>query len=209
TLVLGKTPSPLTGDMAVYSGVTLDNGDLLQGTSMSAKLEDNFWCRYPSPTQWCNMAYVFRQKPQDHLHPSQQWDKTVAASPGQSVRAHYKLNEVTRLWDQNVYIDGKLVSTLSTSIDERGRHFSLVLECAIGKCAAVPAHGWQDVSVVLNSADLSFKHSSSWGQGVTGGVMTTPDDGKTWNLTSLSMPETQLPHHIEQALTSFQVYGEG
>ncbi|KAJ4301012.1 hypothetical protein N0V90_003101 [Kalmusia sp. IMI 367209] len=75
-----------------------------------------------------------------------------------------KLNASTQLWDQNVYIDGKLVSTVNTS--------------------------WEDISIVLNKADTSFKHSGNWQYGASGGVMSTPDSGKTWNFTTLSIPET-------------------
>jgi len=47
---------------------------------------------------------------------------------------------------------------------------------------------WEDVSVVLNKADESFKHTGAWAHGATGGVMSSPDGGKSWNFTTLSVP---------------------
>lgn len=41
---------------------------------------------------------------------------------------------------------------------------------------------------MLSEADQSFKHSGSWAFGATGGAMSTPDGGKTWNFTTINIP---------------------
>ncbi|TKX22518.1 hypothetical protein C1H76_5301 [Elsinoe australis] len=99
-----------------------------------------------------------------------------------------KLNPTSQLWDQNVYVNGKLVSSVSTSKGQHGDIFYVSIECASGNCAAHPAHTWQDISIVLNKADTSFKKSGNWAFGATGGQMSTPDAGKTWNFTTLNIP---------------------
>ncbi|KAG8628040.1 hypothetical protein KVT40_003913 [Elsinoe batatas] len=71
---------------------------------------------------------------------------------------------------------------------EHGNIFYISIECAAGHCAAHPAHSWQDVSIVLNQPDMNFKHNGAWAYGATGGVMSTPDSGKTWNFTTLNVP---------------------
>ncbi|GKT61826.1 hypothetical protein CT0861_06361 [Colletotrichum tofieldiae] len=71
-------------------------------------------------------------------------------------------NSPSGLWDQNVYVDGKLVSSVSTS--------------------------WENVSVVLSEADQSFKHAGSWAHGASGGAMSSPDGGKTWNFDTINIP---------------------
>ncbi|KAI7773454.1 hypothetical protein LA080_010919 [Diaporthe eres] len=48
------------------------------------------------------------------------------------------------------------------------------------------------VSIVLNTADQSFGNSGSWQYGATGGAMSTPDNGKTWNFTTLNVPTTPI-----------------
>lgn len=47
---------------------------------------------------------------------------------------------------------------------------------------------------MLSKADTSFQHTGSWAQGATGGVMSTPDNGKTWNFTTLSIPTTSISY---------------
>ncbi|KAF1974996.1 hypothetical protein BU23DRAFT_552836 [Bimuria novae-zelandiae CBS 107.79] len=181
TLVLGKTPSPQTGDAALWSAIMMDKQDFLQGVTQNSA--QDYWCSNLPASQWCNFAYTL-------VGSQATAGKAVAASPGSKVRTHYKLNSSTQLWAQNVYIDGKLVSTVNSSKGQHGKIFYISLECASGNCAAAGAHKWEGVSIVLNKADTSFKHSGSWQYGATGGEMSTPDGGKTWNFTPLSIPQT-------------------
>ena len=55
---------------------------------------------------------------------------------------------------------------------------------------------WEDISLVLNKADASFGHSGAWAFGATGGKMSTPDGGKTWNFTTLHVPETAIERNV-------------
>ncbi|KAK7702019.1 hypothetical protein SLS64_009880 [Diaporthe eres] len=132
TLVLPKLPSSVSGDVAIWSAIMMENqASFLQGVTSNSP--SGSYCN-DQGKNWCNFAYTLVDK----------------------------LNSSTQLWDQNVYIDGKLLSTVSTS--------------------------WQDVSVVLSEADQSFKHSGSWAHGATGGAMSSPDGGKTWNFTTIDIP---------------------
>jgi hypothetical protein len=51
---------------------------------------------------------------------------------------------------------------------------------------------WEDVSIVLNKADPGFTHNGDWEFGATGGEMSTTDNGKTWNFTTINIPEVSL-----------------
>lgn len=51
---------------------------------------------------------------------------------------------------------------------------------------------WEDMSIVLNKADQTFGKTTDWLYKATGGKMSTPDGGKTWNFTTLSIPETKF-----------------
>ncbi|CAK7203294.1 hypothetical protein SEUCBS139899_006025 [Sporothrix eucalyptigena] len=56
TLVLGAIPSPIAGDVAIWSAIMMDGkGDFLQGVSESAKSSP--YCN-DGGTQWCNFAYT-------------------------------------------------------------------------------------------------------------------------------------------------------
>ncbi|KAG8161518.1 hypothetical protein KVR01_008505 [Diaporthe batatas] len=158
TLVLPKLPSPVSGDVAIWSAIMMENeASFLQGVTSNSP--SGSYCN-DQGKNWCNFAYTLVDK----------------------------LNSSTQLWDQNVYIDGELLSSVSTSKGQHGDIFYISIECASGGCAQHPAHSWQDVSVVLNQADQRFKHSGSWNFGATGGAMSTPDGGKTWTLTTLNIP---------------------
>lgn len=51
--------------------------------------------------------------------------------------------------------------------------------------------GWEDISITLNQPDESFGQNGGWEYGATGGEMSTSDGGKTWNFTTLVVPETR------------------
>jgi hypothetical protein len=51
---------------------------------------------------------------------------------------------------------------------------------------------WEDISIVLNEADPTFGQYQGWEFGATGGEMTTADQGRTWNFTTLEVPETAI-----------------
>ena len=51
---------------------------------------------------------------------------------------------------------------------------------------------WEDISIVLNEADPTFGQDRGWEFGATGGEMSTADQGRTWNFTTLEVPETAI-----------------
>ncbi|PSK42113.1 hypothetical protein B9Z65_4027 [Elsinoe australis] len=195
TLILPPLPNPVSGDVAIWSAIMMENqASFLQGVTSNSP--SGSYCGTSS--SWCNFAYTL-------VGSNPIVGKGITAAPGSSVKTHYKLNPTSQLWDQNVYVNGKLVSSVSTSkylfsLDQerdlnqrkgKGQHgdiFYVSIECASGNCAAHPAHTWQDISIVLNKADTSFKKSGNWAFGATGGQMSTPDAGKTWNFTTLNIP---------------------
>ncbi|TRX90627.1 hypothetical protein FHL15_008402 [Xylaria flabelliformis] len=79
--------------------------------------------------------------------------KPVIAAPGTRVRTHCQ--------------------------GQKGIIFHIFVEYAARPCAAVPAHSWENVSVILSSPNPNWKHPGGWNLGATGGEMTTSDSGKT------------------------------
>ncbi|KAJ4343699.1 hypothetical protein N0V95_006564 [Ascochyta clinopodiicola] len=189
TLVLGDAPSNNQGDVALWSAIMMDQQDFLQGVTQHSPNSlltriVNFayspWCQNLGQN-WCNFAYTLKGSSITNGTP-------VKAKRGDRVKTHYKLNPSTNLWDQNLYVNDKLVSHVSTSKGQHGRIFYVSIECASQPCALTPAHSWEQISVTLNKADQSFKHSGAWEHGATGGAMSTTDGGKTWNFSKLNVP---------------------
>ncbi|KAJ8110749.1 hypothetical protein ONZ43_g5795 [Nemania bipapillata] len=179
TLVLPGVPNPLTGDTALWSALRLDR-DFIQGVSESAPVGLGYCLNLGN--NWCNIAYA--------LTPDAENGRAAIAAPGARVRTHYKLNSVTNMWDQNIYINNQSVSNISTSQGQKGDIFYISVECAARPCAATPAHSWESISIILSAPNLHFKHFGSWKFGATGGNMTTADGGKTWTFSTLYVPVT-------------------
>ncbi|KAI0195226.1 hypothetical protein EV127DRAFT_508762 [Xylaria flabelliformis] len=177
TIILPSVPNPITGDLALWSAIQLDK-DFIQGVSENAPAGLGYCTNLGS--NWCNFAYA--------LTPNAQVGKSVIAAPGTRVRTHYKLNSSTNMWDQSVYVNNQLVSSVSTSQGQKGIIFYISVECAARPCAAAPAHSWENMSVILSSPNPNWKHTGSWNFGATGGEMTTSDSGKTWVFTTLNIP---------------------
>ncbi|KAI1382873.1 uncharacterized protein F4822DRAFT_422925 [Hypoxylon trugodes] len=183
TLVLGKVPNPMAGDVALWSAIMMDKRDFLQGVTENAL--NSPYCNNLG-SNWCNFAYT--------LVGSQvaKNGAPVSAAPGSRIKTHYKLNPDTNQWDQNLYVNDKLLSSISTSQGQHGVIFYVSIECAAGTCSPAPAHAWEDISITLNKADPSFKHTGAWQYKATGGEMSTPDNGKTWNFTTVHIPDTAI-----------------
>ncbi|EXA41657.1 hypothetical protein FOPG_16314 [Fusarium oxysporum f. sp. conglutinans race 2 54008] len=187
TLVLPAIPNPISGDVALWSAIMMQNQEsFLQGVTENAPAGMGYCTNLGS--KWCNFAYALIN---GSTQPKN--GNTVTASPGSRVKTQYKLNSQTQMWDQNVTIDDKLVSHVSTSKGQHGEIFYISMECAQGDCATTPAHSWENVSVTLSKADPSFGQTGSWAQGATGGKMSTSDGGKTWKFTTLRVPATRVP----------------
>jgi hypothetical protein len=80
TLVLPGVPSPLTGDIALWSALQLDR-DFIQGVSESAPVGLGYCANLGS--NWCNVAYA--------LTPDAENGNPVIAAPGGRVQTHCTL----------------------------------------------------------------------------------------------------------------------
>ncbi|KAK6206910.1 hypothetical protein QIS74_13398 [Colletotrichum tabaci] len=159
TLVLPKIPDSVKGDLAIRSGIMMnDKETFIQGVASNSATGS--YCN-DGGKKWCTFAYTMTDK----------------------------LNSKTQIWEQNVYVDGKLSSSDTNSRGQVGNAFYLSILCADGNaCAELPAHSWKDVSVVLNKADKDFGRSKVLNFGATGGDMTTTDSGKTWKFETIKVP---------------------
>ncbi|OHF04194.1 hypothetical protein CORC01_00533 [Colletotrichum orchidophilum] len=179
TLILPKLPSSVSGDVSIWSAIMMEqHAYFLQGVTSNSP--SGSYCNNGG-NSWCNFAFSLVGMTPTAGDP-------VTASPGSTIRTHYKLNSATNLWDQNVYVNDKLASSVSSSKGQKGNLFYISIECASGSCAAHPAHSWEDISIVLSQADKSFGHTGGWKYGATGGEMSSPDGGKTWNFSTLNVP---------------------
>ncbi|KAJ0168068.1 hypothetical protein CTA2_10437 [Colletotrichum tanaceti] len=159
TLILPKKPGSVTGDVAIRSGIMMnDEVTLVQGVVSNSP--SGSYCN-DGGEKWCSFAYI----------------STLD-----------KFNSKTQIWEQSTYVDGKLSSTVASSRGQVGIAFYLTILCADGSaCAEHPEHSWTNVSVVLNKADRNFGRRKELKFNATGGNMTS-SDGKTWKIDDIKVP---------------------
>lgn len=94
-------------------------------------------------------------------------------------------SDSTGNYTQTVLLNGKVVSTLSTS-DGKAEGWGSAVECADETCGTVPAHKWINCSIILDSADTAYSNTLALGTDVEGSM--TSEDGITWTIGTISIP---------------------
>lgn len=94
-------------------------------------------------------------------------------------------SDSTGNYTQTVLLNGKVVSTLSTS-DGKAEGWGSAVECADETCGTVPAHQWINCSIILDSADTAYSNTLALGTDVQGSM--TSEDGITWTIGTISIP---------------------
>ncbi|RHZ53265.1 uncharacterized protein CDV56_106733 [Aspergillus thermomutatus] len=174
TLVLPQTVKGNNGDLSLWVGMGTSNGDLIQ--SIADKYQSSDWNVF---------AYTLLKTGDNSQRPVQ--GKSAVAKAGDHVTMHYEYNDATRKYTQTVLLNGKTVSTLTTS-DGHAQGWGSAVECAATDCGTVGAHSWIDTKIILDVADPNYKDTLGKGQGVTGD-MTTADGGKTWTVSTIHVPQ--------------------
>ncbi|CAG8942612.1 unnamed protein product [Penicillium salamii] len=197
TLILPETPSPQVERLAIWPGMETSNGNLVQALAVS--FEDPAANCGAQNGQWCVWAST--------LQDTQISGTMVPASPGDKITMHYVYNDSTGEYDQTSAINGKIVSTLSTSSGYAQR-WDVAVECQVDACSRTsPPHSkpasasnlvlrgrlranqvleYVDTTIILNKAD------SSWSEGLYTKLshnsgLRTVDGGKTWKVDTISL----------------------
>ncbi|KAF5984893.1 hypothetical protein FCOIX_2371 [Fusarium coicis] len=168
TLVLPDVPQGSTGVASLWVGMGTDKGDLIQSIADNWQSDD-----------WSIFAYTLTKTGDNSQLPVQDEHQTPAKK-GDRVTMHYKYDSSTQEYVQYVSINGKQVSSLSTSKGHEAMGFGSSVECGASDCGTIGAHQWVDTKIILDTADPNYIQTFGKGEGVTGGEMTTSDGGKTW-----------------------------
>ena len=126
TLVLPKAPSNNNGDASLWVGMGTSNGDLIQS------IADNW-----NSDDWSVYAYTLLSTSDTTQMPVQ--DDPTTAYADDHVNFVYEYDDSTKNYTQTVSVNGKQVSTLSTS-DGHAQGFGSAIECARENCGTMPAH---------------------------------------------------------------------
>ncbi|KAL6408904.1 hypothetical protein AUP68_07852 [Ilyonectria robusta] len=176
TLVLPKVPSPQKDRLALWAGMGTSGGDLIQ--ALAVAFSDPKGNCGASNGQWCTWAST--------LEDTQLGGTEVPASAGDNLTFHYKYNDSTRKYDQTVAINGKIVSSLSTS-SGFAEGWGTAVECQDDACVGTTAaHKYLSTTIILNATDATFGDTLGLNKATSSGLSTT-DGGKTWKVATINI----------------------
>ncbi|KAH9832777.1 hypothetical protein Tdes44962_MAKER00258 [Teratosphaeria destructans] len=174
TLIVPAHPPNNKGIVALWLGMDMSNKDFIQALILS-----DTWTR---GGEW--ETHAFTLHPNYPTVPPGQ-GPNVFIKPGDRVTSHYIYNDATTQYDQTVSVNGKVVSTLSTSAGGRSQSCYSGMECTTSApetCGYVGAHQWLNTRIVLNEAQKDFDETLEyWPEATSSGIYTT-DKGKTWKI---------------------------
>ncbi|KAA8572085.1 hypothetical protein EYC84_002010 [Monilinia fructicola] len=128
TLVIphAHAPSNNSGDLSLWVGMGTSGGDLIQSIVQNLQ------------TTWDVYAYTLKQTSAT----SQEailGKGSAKATAGAYIKMNYRYSASTGNYTQTVYLNGAVVSTLSTS-DGYAQGWGSAVECAATDCGTIPAH---------------------------------------------------------------------
>ncbi|KAG0157798.1 hypothetical protein PDIDSM_2453 [Penicillium digitatum] len=173
---LGPTSSWIHGPSCSVARYGTSGGDLIQALAVS--FSDPAANCGATAGQWCTWAST--------LQGTQLGGKQVPANAGDEITMHYKYNDETGNFDQTVYINGEVVSTLSTNSGQ-AQGWGTAVECQDDACdSTTAAHEYLDTTIILDAADPSFGDTLAIEEVISSGLKTA-DEGKTWTVSSIEV----------------------
>ncbi|KAK0221189.1 hypothetical protein EDD85DRAFT_263663 [Armillaria nabsnona] len=177
TLTPSKVPSPAADRLALWPGMGTDGGGLYQSIVLAIASPESECSG--STGQWCAFASVYDG--------TQQSGDSVPIDANTPVTINYKYDESTESYTQKVTVNGKVISTITTS-DGKAIGWGTAVECQDDACNGTSTtHTYKNTTIVLAAADSSFGSTLSVNL-VTASELTS-DDNITWTVESISVPE--------------------
>ncbi|KAF2230914.1 hypothetical protein EV356DRAFT_452941, partial [Viridothelium virens] len=167
TRVLPNLNNPHNGNLALWPGMGTSNGNLIQGLAISTV-----------GYNWCVVAST--------LQTNQEGGVPFKASPGDRVTYDYEYNDATARYDQTVSVNGKVISTLSTTSDH-AQGWGTAVECQQAACGTVPQHQYIDSILTLDVADPNYSKTLALND--ASGSLTTADAGITWIVADITVQQ--------------------
>ncbi|KAH8156233.1 hypothetical protein CIB48_g12013 [Xylaria polymorpha] len=177
TLVLPALNSPHNGNLGLWPGMGMDDGDLVQGLAISTVGIGSPCNLVSSEVKWCVTASTLENNQEDGA--------VYKANPGDKVTYHYKYNPSTGKTDQTVSVNGNVVSTLSTSSGRGGLGWGTAMECQQANCGTVPTHHYLDTKITMSAPNPNYKNTL--GLNGASGNLVTADGGTTWTVADITI----------------------
>ncbi|EIW86095.1 hypothetical protein CONPUDRAFT_114224 [Coniophora puteana RWD-64-598 SS2] len=171
TLQVPAAPNPQTDRLAIWPGMETANKGLVQ--SIIVSFADPASNCGGQPGQWCVFASF-----NDGNTNAQTAGAYVPVSEGDMLDMDFNYDDSTGTTVQNVYRDGQLLSTF-TSSSGRPYAWNIAVECQDNVSGNMPAHTYHNTQIMLGAADPDWGSTLSK-TGTSDSGLLTPDGGLTW-----------------------------
>ncbi|VDC06175.1 unnamed protein product [Peniophora sp. CBMAI 1063] len=183
TFTSGTPPSPPEDALFLWVGISNATSGLIQaGTNQYSNMEAACGA---ANSQWCVGASYFGIVDGQ----TTQLNGPVVAIDGSTpVYVDYSLSGNT--WTQTVEVGGKVVSTVTTYDGPLlNGGWGTGTECQQNCRGTGDVQHYYDITIYLSEADPNFKNTLGKGSGVVASDMETSDGGKTWTISSITIPK--------------------
>ncbi|KAG7094100.1 hypothetical protein E1B28_007717 [Marasmius oreades] len=185
TFIPGKPPTNPQDALFLWPGTSNATSGLIQ--SGADQLRDQKAYCGANATSWCVSASYFGVG-------GQKSGPLVPVDGNTPIDIHYKLASDQRTWDQTVTVNGKVISTLQSfdgPLIQGG--WGTGTECQSNCRGTISTQTYKNTKIILSRADPDFKNTLGVGGGVQHTGLTTPDGGKTWTVTQITIPPYTAP----------------
>ncbi|KZV64088.1 hypothetical protein PENSPDRAFT_691078 [Peniophora sp. CONT] len=183
TFTSGTPPSPPEDYVFLWVGISNATSGLIQaGTNQYSNQQAACGA---TNSQWCAGASYFGVV--DGV--TQQIDGPMVPVNGDTpVYVDYSLSGNT--WTQTVEVGGKVVSTVTSQDGPLlNGGWGTGTECQQNCFGTAATQHYYDITIYLSKADPNFKNTLGKGSGVVASDMETSDGGKTWTISSITLPK--------------------
>ncbi|KAI9733526.1 MAG: hypothetical protein M1834_009101 [Cirrosporium novae-zelandiae] len=183
TILPGKMPpqEAVDGQLYLWPGISNGTGDLIQSI-IGSYPTDNSWCG-ATGEQWCASSELFNGTQTGGT-------KHAGVLGTHKIQISYVLeSESTWTWHQKMYdlTDDVLLAEYTTN-DGPMTGWGTAVECNDNCTMPTEPHYYYDTVLHLKAADPDFKDTLGASNGATYESFTTPDEGKTWYLGTITIP---------------------
>ncbi|KAH8827578.1 hypothetical protein DL96DRAFT_1708914 [Flagelloscypha sp. PMI_526] len=177
----GTPPSTPVDALFLWPGTSNATSGLIQsGADQVANMKA--YCGATN-AQWCVSASYFGVG-------GQFGGPLVPVNANTAISIHYKLESNNKTWTQTVTVGGSVISTYQSQDGPLlNGGWGTGTECQTNCRGTGSAQTYTNTTIILSAADSTFKNTLYVGAGVTHSGLNTADGGKTWTVSTITIPK--------------------
>ncbi|KAF2672493.1 hypothetical protein BT63DRAFT_477256 [Microthyrium microscopicum] len=172
--------------VALWPGLDSAKGILIQPIIVATQPGEYAGCS--GEGRWCVFA--------SYLQSTQRMGRTASMSPNDSLTMKFEYKPEVDGYDQQLFLAGKMVSQITSKSSGKSQSFYTDVECQQQvHSRSVNEHKYTNTVITLSEADPSWGKKPSNHFMACADSITTPDNGLTWNIPTITVSKSQAPSH--------------